>query len=430
MSLVPAVTREGWSYSGELHVEASGHNRHRRATIPELKALFDGSDGSKDPPAHWYEAQLLHYGLQPSKTKGTAKMRLFDAVNKGNLSVPAHIVKVEAELKKEWAKREREAKQALKKLAAPAAAKTARGSSKRKADERTNININLSVSVGPQGNIQIATTEPAAKKAKTASTTKKPTPAKPSPEPSAQTAPRKKQTARRGPSSARATKSASSRPAPDLNAGQPRTRQTAPRSRPFNRASQARPLAASNQPLRVDSTPSQWDSPDDPPPPDPGSPGHHDSYSNGYTDDDDQADGPLPPLGLLNGRYQLRCTAPRDHADRGEDSSIIFTLDDDALWGKFEIGPLRGILRLNERPWCSSYQPLYFDWRGQDAQGGQHDDMDDGSYVKFLGDGVVVGKIWFYKTMLEFNGYRVSGQGTRSEIDAFAMRREWEELGW
>jgi hypothetical protein len=135
-------------------------------------------------------------------------------------------------------------------------------------------------------------------------------------------------------------------------------------------------------------------------------------------------------LGLLNGRYQLRCTAPRDHADRGEDSSIIFTLDDDALWGKFEIGPLRGILRLNERPWCSSYQPLYFDWRGQDAQGGQHDDMDDGSYVKFLGDGVVVGKIWFYKTMLEFNGYRVSGQGTRSEIDAFAMRREWEELGW
>jgi hypothetical protein len=176
MSLVPAVTREGWSYSGELHVEASGHNRHRRATIPELKALFDGSDGSKDSPAHWYEAQLLHYGLQPSKTKGTAKMRLFDAVNKGNLSVPAHIVKVEAELKKEWAKREREAKQALKKLAAPAAAKTARGSSKRKADERTNININLSVSVGPQGNIQIATTEPAAKKAKTASTTKKPTP--------------------------------------------------------------------------------------------------------------------------------------------------------------------------------------------------------------------------------------------------------------
>jgi hypothetical protein len=132
-------------------------------------------------------------------------------------------------------------------------------------------------------------------------------------------------------------------------------------------------------------------------------------------------------LGLLNGRYQLRCTAPRGHADRGEDSSIIFTLDGDALWGSFEIGPLRGILRLDERPWCSSYQPLYFEWRGQDNQGMEHDEVNDGSYVKFLGDGVVAGKIGFYETMLEFNGRRVSGQSTRSEIDAYAMRREWDD---
>ena len=75
MSLMPPSVRDGWSYSGDFHVEASGNNRHRRATIPELKAVFDGTDGQKDRPAHWYEAQLIHYGLPPSKTKGTAKMR-------------------------------------------------------------------------------------------------------------------------------------------------------------------------------------------------------------------------------------------------------------------------------------------------------------------------------------------------------------------
>ena len=45
--------------------------------------------------------------------------RLFDAVGKGNLAVPAHILKVETELKKEWNKREREAKQAAKKPLVP-----------------------------------------------------------------------------------------------------------------------------------------------------------------------------------------------------------------------------------------------------------------------------------------------------------------------
>lgn len=50
--------------------------------------MYDGSDGSKDRPGHWYEAQLIHYGLPPSKTKSTAKMRLLDALNKGNVAVP------------------------------------------------------------------------------------------------------------------------------------------------------------------------------------------------------------------------------------------------------------------------------------------------------------------------------------------------------
>ena len=352
MSLAPPATRDGWSYSGEFHVQASGHNHHRRATIPELRAVFDGSAGPKDRPAHWYEAQLIHYGLPPSKVKGTAKMRLLDAVNKGNLAVPSHILKTEAELKKEWTKREREAKQALKKTSATTTATPAKRPNKRKADDGqagvisgTTVNLNLSLSIGPQGNVEVRPPGPASKRAKTTSTAKKSKPAKPTPRPPPQTAPRTKQTARR--------------------------------SRPFNRAGQGRSAASIPQPSRVDATPPQWDSPDDPPPPYPGSPRHqvdsysedgydnhtkdsYDSYSGGgYHNEDDHHGGVLPPLGLLNGRYRLRCTAPHHLADRGEDSALILTLDGEALWGSFEIGPLSGILRLDERPWASSEQPLY-----------------------------------------------------------------------
>lgn len=463
MSLIPPSARDSWSYSGDFHVEASGNNRHRRATIPELKAVFDGADGQKDRPAHWYEAQLIHYGLPPSKTKGTAKMRLFDAVGKGNLAVPAHILKVETELKKEWNKREREAKQAAKKLSELTAKTTVKKSNKRKADDGqcgassgTNVNINLNLSIGPQGNVQVAPTGSAAKKAKTtpaakktvpaakkaASTTKKAAPTtKKAPSTANKTAPAIKKaasTTNKAPSTAKraapATKKTASttktatpttlNPAPSTQKA-PRTKQTARRSRPFNRASQSRPAAASPQASRFDATPSHWDSPGSPPPPYPGPPSYFD-------DDDDRADdfsrpSGLPPLGLLNGRYSLRCTAPYEHADDEGDSGIIFTLDGDALWGSFELGPLSGNLRLDERPWSSSDQPLYFQWRGEDRQGGLHSETNDGSYIKFLGNGEIVGEIGFYNTMLEFEGFRVSGSDTRSEISAFSMRREWDE---
>ncbi|KAJ3527565.1 hypothetical protein NM208_g10639 [Fusarium decemcellulare] len=66
----PPVAEDGFAFAnGDFFAEASGHNRHRRATPQELQTHFaSGSD--KDHPAHWFEAQLVHYGLQPSKTKG------------------------------------------------------------------------------------------------------------------------------------------------------------------------------------------------------------------------------------------------------------------------------------------------------------------------------------------------------------------------
>ncbi|ROV89665.1 hypothetical protein VSDG_08051 [Cytospora chrysosperma] len=143
MSLASPVQKDGFSFvGGTFYREASNSNSHRRATLPELKAHFSGKD-NENRPAHWYEAQLLHYGLPPSKVKGTAHKRLFDALMaKGNLTVPAHIQKIEADLKKEWAKKEREAKKALK-------------------------TVNVSVQVSSTGTVKVAAAQPAAKKTKT-----------------------------------------------------------------------------------------------------------------------------------------------------------------------------------------------------------------------------------------------------------------------
>jgi hypothetical protein len=94
----PPATEDGFTFThGDFFADASGQNRHRRATPAEVKEHF-ASGNDRDHPAHWFEAQLVHYGLQPSKTKSVARMRLFDAVNAGNLTVPAHISKLEGEV--------------------------------------------------------------------------------------------------------------------------------------------------------------------------------------------------------------------------------------------------------------------------------------------------------------------------------------------
>ncbi|PHH62660.1 hypothetical protein CDD81_6806 [Ophiocordyceps australis] len=109
----PPVTAEGFAYAeGEFFAQASGQNRHRRATLAELQTHFSsGSDRAF--AAHWFEAQLLHYGLPVSKSKSVARMRLYDAWNGGKLAVPGHIARLEGDLKKEWTKRNREAKKAV-----------------------------------------------------------------------------------------------------------------------------------------------------------------------------------------------------------------------------------------------------------------------------------------------------------------------------
>jgi hypothetical protein len=113
------------------------------------------------------------------------------------------------------------------------------------------------------------------------------------------------------------------------------------------------------------------------------------------------------------------------------DSSLVLTLDGEMLWGSFDIGGFfRGIIRLNERPYQSSYEMLAFDWRGENESTGYYrdgDDEPDGSFIRFVGDGRIEGMIGSGEGLLRFDGERLSGQETRSEISAWNMRRQWQE---
>ncbi|KAI3319204.1 hypothetical protein HD806DRAFT_510300 [Xylariaceae sp. AK1471] len=472
MSLAPAVTKDGFAFAGDLYAEASGHNRHRRATISELKDHFkSGSD--KDHPAHWFEAQLIHYGLQPSKTKSVARMRLFDAVNSGKLAVPRHIKTLETDLKKEWTKNEREAKKAVKTAnsTSKASSSTATGT-KRKADSS---NVDMTINVGGI-NVTVSAnnasaSSSAAKKAKTSTTTKasskaakdspkpkassaakaakdspkpKNTPAsksaKAAPKPKASTAskakptstpaskkapptrpsssaatstPAKKQTARRGGISQGPSRGSTST-AETASARPPRTKQTARRSNPFVRGRIPNTNMA-NLPGDFDEPPPPYREYD------------HDDYdSDDHSNSDGYSSSPPPslePLGLLNGRYDIFSEEVNDQWGH-DDFDLVLTLSGRELWGKFDLGIVSGILHFDERPWESSNDCVPFTWRGEETEGQIWYGNNNHGWIRFLGDGRIEGGLDYMS--LDFGGSRIAGQGTRSEVDARDMQREWD----
>jgi hypothetical protein len=101
----PSIVRGEFVYHDTLVVDVGGAlKRHARASTSEIKMLLDGK-APKDQVAHWYEAQLIYYGLQRSKDKSTAKVRLQQALSQKKLTVPAHITKMEAQMKKDRPRR-------------------------------------------------------------------------------------------------------------------------------------------------------------------------------------------------------------------------------------------------------------------------------------------------------------------------------------
>lgn len=96
------VVRGEFIFNGALLVDVGGaRKRHARASPVDLKKYLDGK-APKDEVAHFYEAQLIHYGLQRSKDKNTAKVRLQLALTQKKLAVPPHLVEMEVQMKKEY----------------------------------------------------------------------------------------------------------------------------------------------------------------------------------------------------------------------------------------------------------------------------------------------------------------------------------------
>jgi hypothetical protein len=167
MAFAPPVSRDGFTYHGVLFVESSNDNRHPRASAAELTDLLRPKLGQKlsapkDQVAHWYEAQLVHYGLPRVKDKNAAKIRLLNAINAGGLAVPDSIKKLEVSMKKEWDAANKKARAAEKKQEQATPQKktnsTSRSEPKKNlekplnttgftsqfANQITNININMS----------------------------------------------------------------------------------------------------------------------------------------------------------------------------------------------------------------------------------------------------------------------------------------------
>lgn len=130
-TLVPlAMARDGFIFNGQFCVDVDGH-LHKREDPATLYVLLnavppttkDGKSARKpansDREAHFYAAQLLHYGLPFLKTRDPAKKKLltaFGGVNGRTLNVPPHILTLEAEMGKEF--RDLEAKLAKREAAA------------------------------------------------------------------------------------------------------------------------------------------------------------------------------------------------------------------------------------------------------------------------------------------------------------------------
>lgn len=422
MSLAPPVEKDGFAYAGDvLYAESSNHSRHRRATQAELKELFrpeaTKTSSAKDPTGHWFEAQLIHYGLPPSKTKSVAKTRLLDAFNKGNMAVPQHIQRLETALKKEWNKKE---KQALKEkrenissaVAALPQSSTASGKKRKGQDEETPKPVakkaNATKSVKSAVSSKLALSEKSSKSKPTGS---------------GKTTP-----------SARGRRAKPSNPGnrfdsrPRLDTAGPSTippvssipKQTARRSRP--------PIPGH----RFDSRPHpQFELDED-------ASVKYESSTSYDTDEEptyvEEESSPPPhstnsQLGLINGRYICETNIDGEWSEfDGHQSTIILTLHGDQIWGAYDLGMFNGVFCMAERPYVASSTPIDFHWRGVENGEGEvsYDDYHQTSDIAFLGDGIIAGSFIGLYGKVEFQGRRASGQGTRSERDFWSLKNEWD----
>ena len=457
---------------------------------PDLKkAKKATASPQKDPVGHWYEAQLSHYGLPPSKDKPRAKMRLLEALNNSNLNVPPNIVSMEAEMKKEFAAAERKAKAQFKANQTPATSiEPPAASKKRKQPEPSgNVNnININISLGdefqrvssPAKKARTIPSESTKKKSeKGASTTKSKKAVetqieRPSPQTQkAQARPR--QTAKsaklhaawlKDPSIGPGPVNISARPSKSYDGGgngppSPNTKNSGARK---SKAPVAKDLATKKE-TKVKPEPKVNKEPsikkestvkkESTAKKDPTSKKEptvkkesavkkqpmvkkeskvKQEPSGGPSREikHEPENHPFPSpnkfsLGLINGLYDISCPVVEENFGC-TDPTIILLLDGSTVWGAYDLGAFSGIFYLPFRPWQASSAKLSFEWRGRENGEGEMSFGDDcRGEIAFRGNGVIEGWISVYGRC-DFRGMRRSEAGTNVR-PARSMRDEWEE---
>ncbi|KAF2653748.1 hypothetical protein K491DRAFT_680303 [Lophiostoma macrostomum CBS 122681] len=156
-AFAPPVRRGDFLYSSVLYADAGNGNHHPRASTAELVTLLRPETRSrdvkptkeaKDPVGHWYTAQLVHYGLPPTKDKNAAKVRLLNALNSHKLEILPWILKLESDLKNEWEADNRKAKRGAGAKRSVPAKRSPGKAAQSQFSQTTNVTVNLSLPPG------------------------------------------------------------------------------------------------------------------------------------------------------------------------------------------------------------------------------------------------------------------------------------------
>ena len=420
----PEINKGDFLYRDTLFVNLGPSKCHPRASVSELKALLLPKKGSapKDQVAHWYEAQLIHYGLPRSKDKNTAKVRLTSAISAG-LVLPVDIMRTEADMKKQYASAVRKAN-----AGTGTHSEAVSKGKKREADglgagngssttlsfnfaDGTSMNVNhqAGVAAGAGSKKRKADSAPAKKE------TQKPK-VRAAPKTNSKETPRPRPKAPAGkiannPASDRNTSSTvSQRP---IAVSAPRTKQTARRSQPHQYGTSTRSPPTSSQPT-YDHTPSSFqdlesDEEDAPP-----------AYES--LDFDDQYSPAQSNIVQISGSYYIEDPTLTI-------STLALRLDTSTneLWGQFTIGSKRGILRCDADGLADSENKT-FAWRSEDMETGGFDFRRgcEGE-IEFDGNGRVKGRFYalVYREVVEFDA---DLESKHDAPDADYLRDQWERI--
>lgn len=371
--------------------------------------------------AHFYEAQLIHYGLQCTKDKNVAKLRLINAITAKALAVPGHIPEMEADMRKEYARKVRASARA-----APIGSKSASAGKRRQTNDSGNGSATtISVQVGDT-TLEINQHDPRAapttkKKVGPVHTPKKVTSKKPvithtvskythsgfSPKHAGIKISQQVRTTT-------GTASSPNQPVAASKTKAPRGKHTAKHSQPVPGGSAA-PQAVNNEtPAFIYETDSNVDMEDAPPAYDSLDFNHYsDNYpSSNATSSTPQITGSYGLFAPLVGTGELAV-----HIDKAAGS----------LWGKFKIDSKNGILFMNSTAGIAEQAAVSFGWRAEDEETG---DMRFGrgcnGSIQFNGRGNVRGRFFGLSSGqdVEFEG-DLQNENVPNVVE---LNRQWDRF--